>query len=147
MMAKQRDPVPDPAAEGGAPDPEAQRVQSLDERFRKIEQAQAEQGGMLEKILDRLPGGDAKPDPTAGPVADAANGPTSPPASDIQATVRREIEEAKARQEAENRAKNEADWRKSVDETLEALKPEKAPREPQTGLRGRLQRLTVGKPD
>lgn len=119
-----------------------------DERMAKIEAEQAEQkatlaehGGMLTKILDRLPGGEAKPDPTS-------EGTTSQPSTaspvDIQGEVRREIAEARAREQAEAKAKGDADWRASVDEVLETVKAEKAPREPQTGVRGKLQRMLIG---
>lgn len=113
---------------------------TADERMDRLEATQREQGGMLEKILDRLPGGEPKADP-ASPSAPATG--TADPA-DIQATVRREIAEANERAAAEARAKGDEEWRKHVDETLETVKAERAPREPQTGVKGKLQRAMFG---
>lgn len=133
------DPKPDPKPDGEPPD---------GDRMSKIEAEQAEQkatlaehGGMLTKILDRLPG--KPPDPAPAPGDPPPKGPNAPP-EDIQGTVRREIEAANKRAADEAKAKGEADWRASVDETLEKLKPETAPREPQAGVRGRLQRAMFG---
>lgn len=131
---------PDPPAE---PDPEPQP-----DRLEQIEAEQAtqkatldEHGGMLQRILDKLPG---KPD--ADPPA--PGNPAAPDAPvDLQSAVRKEIADAKARAEDEARAKGDADWRKHVDDALEVLKPEKPPREPQTGIRGRLQRAMFGADD
>ena len=125
------------------PDPKAEDVTTtddaaVDKRMDRIEATQREQGGMLEKILDRLPGkpaADGDPKPGADPKADV---------TDIQSTVRREIAEAEQRRQAEAKAKGDEDWRKSVDEVLETVKAEKAPREPQTGAKGKLQRFMFG---
>lgn len=133
MAAKtEPDPKTDPPA-----DPPADEGPKVDERMDRIEATQREQGGMLEKILERLPGkpeGDPKPD------SDPAKGEPA----DIQSAVRREIAAARQREEAEARAKGDADWRAHVDEALETLKPEKPPREPQTGVKGKLQRAMFG---
>jgi hypothetical protein len=134
------DPPADPAAappEGT--DPEADRIKSLDDRFGAIERTQEEQGGMLRAILDKLPGGSGGDGPGAGAT------PTPAAGSDIQSTVRAEIEAANRRREAEEKARADEGWRKHVDEALEQLKPEATPREPQTGVRGRLQRITFGR--
>jgi len=136
---------PDPPAE---PDPEPQP-----DRLEQIEAEQAtqkatldEHGGMLQKILDKLPGGQA--DPTDGDQAGQGDGGgQSHPPVDVAAAVRKEIADAKARAEDEARAKGDADWRKHVDDALEVLKPEKPPREPQTGIKGRLQRAMFGADD
>jgi hypothetical protein len=126
---------PDPPAEPGATAP-------ADERMDRIEATQHEQGGMLKAILDRLPGAPADP---AGP------GGTEPPASpasgqpaDIQATVRAEIAAANKRAADEAAAKGDSDWKASVNDQLEKLRPEQSPRDPQTGFKGRLQRATIG---
>lgn len=134
------DPPGPPAGTG--PGGEETRIRSLDERFAKIEQDRAEDHGILEKILDRLPGGDS-----GGKSADPPAGKGEPAGGDIQSQVRAEIAAARQRDEEEARKKGDADWRKHVDETLERLMPEKPPREPQAGFKGRLQRALYGKPD
>jgi hypothetical protein len=128
------DPPADPPAGG---DTEADRIRSLDDRFGALERTQEEQGGMLRAILDKLPGGGE------GQAAGAT--PTPAPGTDIQSTVRAEIDAANKRREAEEKAQEGENWRKHVDEALEQLRPEATPREPQTGVRGRLQRLTFGR--
>lgn len=129
---------PDPKADPPA-DPPAGKGTAVDERMDRIEATQAEQGGMLKTILDRLPG--KAPDRPTAP--DGPSSGSSDP-TDIQGTVRREIAEAEERRKAEAKAKGDEDWRKSVDEALEVVKAEKAPREPQTGVKGRLQRAMFG---
>jgi len=124
-----------PAEPGAAPPAEP----GADARMDRIEATQAEQGGMLEKILERLPGKPEDPPTGTAPAGAAGNAP-----ADIQATVRQEIAAAEQRRAAEAKAKGEDDWRKSVDETLEVVKAERAPREPDTGFRGRLRKFTIG---
>jgi hypothetical protein len=140
-MVKPADPQPPAAPPEG--DPPAEGGPKLEDRVGALEGDVAETKGMVAKILERLPGGDPQPGPAP---ASGSGAPAGQPA-DIQSLVRQEIADAKERQAAEDRARGDADWRSKVDQTLESLKPEKPPREPQTGLRGRLQRATIGKQD
>jgi hypothetical protein len=139
-MARQPDP---PAADPPAdPDPKSDRLEQIEAEQAAQKATLDEHGGMLSKILDRLPG---KPD--AEPAAGDPPKPVPDAPVDLQAAVRKEIADAKERQEAEDKAKGDADWRQHVNEALEQLRPEKPPREPQTGLKGRLQKLTFGSDD
>jgi hypothetical protein len=131
------DKQPDPPADPPAPD----RLDQIEAEQAAQKATLDEHGGMLSKILDRLPG---KPDADPPAPGDPAK-PDAP--VDLQAAVRKEIADARARQEAEDKAKGEADWRTRVDETLERLNPEKPPREPQTGIKGRMQRMMFGTDD
>lgn len=143
-MAAKTDPPADPRAEPPADppaDPEKARLDQIEAEQAAQKATLAEHGGMLSKILDKLPG-KAPGDPADPPADDSAG--KGAPAADIQAAVRREIAEANARTEAEMRAKGDADWRAHVDEALEAVKPEGTPREPQAGVRGKLQRAMFG---
>lgn len=137
-MADKTDPptTADPAA--GQPD----GGQSTDTRLDRLEATQAEQGSKLDRILDLLPG---KATTGGGDDGAAADGAAAAP--DIQSQVRAEIAATKAREAEEARARGDADWRKSVEDQLEALRPEKTPREAQTGWRGRLQSAMFGRPE
>jgi hypothetical protein len=114
---------------------------SLDARMGKLEATQAEQGTKLDRILDLLPG---KSQSDGG---DGGSTQADPAPVDVQSQVRAEIAATKAREAEEARRKGDDDWRKSVEDKLEELKPEKTPREAQTGWRGRLQSAMFGKPD
>lgn len=128
---------------GPAGDREAARIRSLDERFSAIESEQASQRGLLQEIRDAITGGHADPgDGQADPGETEAAGPPN-----IGAEVRRQIAEADQRRAAEEERKEGQTWRQTVEERLEALKPEQAPREAQTGRKGTLQRIMFGRPD
>lgn len=128
-MADDKPPAPD----SGGDKTDSARLDALEQRESRVE-------GLLEQVLERLPGKPA-PDDTG----DGTGG--QPPPPDISSAVRAEIEAAQQRQAEQDRAKADADWRASVDEQLEKLKPEQRPRMPQTGLRGRLQRAMFGSED
>lgn len=142
-MASQNSDPPKPDDTTTADDDrEAGRIRSLDERFKSIEDKQDRQQSTLERILDVLPGGHAGDDDQgAEPAAAAEPGQRS---GGIGAEVRRQIAEADERRKAEEA---DAGWRKGIEDAIEALKPERAPREPQAGARGRLQRILFGKPE
>lgn len=148
------DPPAGPAdgQQGGGPDPEAGRIKTLDERFGKIEAEQSRQGGVLQQILDKLPGGQPPPTDAGAGVGPAGSGsadrgPAGPP--DIQGIVQREIAAAEQRRAEQDKARadQQSQTEQTVKEMIEKLRPEQTPREPQTGLRGRLQRITIGKLD
>lgn len=153
---QQQQPPADPpagGAQGGAPDDagddEAGRIRTLDERFGKIEHEQAEQRGLIQQVLDRLPGrsggqAEGEPDPAASNPPAGGPGP-----ADIVGTVRAEIAAAETRRRAEEQqhAEQRGETERIVQEQMEKLRGEQAPRDPQTGFRGRLQRITIGKLD
>jgi hypothetical protein len=127
--------APPPA---GAPAPTASPAPpaGADARIDRIEATQREQGAVLGRLEQLLTGG-------AGPQGQhAAGGPAQPQAGDIAAQVRQEIMDADQRRRAEE---TDATWRAGVTESIEKIKAEIAPREPQTGFRATLQRLIVGK--
>lgn len=123
-------PPPPPAGPGAAPGGAQGDGQAA--RLDKVEAEQARQGGMLETILHRVSGG-AQGQPPAGPGGQAPAGD----AASIAAQVRKEIAEADQRRKAEEDDKT---WREGVTQTVEQLKAEQAPRDPEKGLRGLLQR-------
>jgi hypothetical protein len=126
-----------PAA--GAPAPTAADPappSNADARLDRLEQTQRQQGQVLERILSAVGG-----QPPAGQHA-APAGQAQPSAGDIAAQVRQEIADADQRRKAEE---DEKTWRAGVTEQIEKLRAENAPREPETGLRARLQRAIVGK--
>jgi hypothetical protein len=127
--------VSDEKADEGQ-DGEAGRIRSLDERFGVIEDAQAEQGGKLDKILSMLGGGTETP--KAGPAG--PGGTDTGSGTDVGSAVQAELAKIKQAEEAEARAKGDADWRAAVDGKL-ALIPERQPREPQKGPKGGLQKF------
>lgn len=138
MTAQQTAPPP-----AGAPAPTASPAPpaGADGRIDRLEATQREQGQVLQRIEGLLTGGGA---PAQGQHAAPAQGQGQgqPQAGDIAAQVRREITEADQRRKAEE---NDATWRAGVSEAVEKLKAERAPREPETGWRARLQRAIVGK--
>lgn len=146
MASQTSDPPASAEPPAGEPDKEAGRIRSLDERFKAIETEQADQRGMLEQIRDAVTGGHTGADGDQGEGAPAAPGPGEQ-RHGIGAEVRRQIEEAEKRRAAEEGERKAGEWRQSVEDRLEALKPEAAPREPQTGFRGRVQRAMFGRAD
>ena len=119
----------DPPAEG-----------KLGERVEKIENEQREQRGILDQILAKVSGGKGPDNPAPSPSGGAVQA-VSP--VDIQAQVRKEIADADARRQREQ---DETKWRDEVSRTVEQVKREHQPREPEAGPRGFLQRLTIGRP-
>ena len=142
-MAAKTDPQADPGTgPAGTTEPgtEEGRITSLDDRFGRIEAKQAEQDGVLNKLLEHVQGGgrgDGQGEPAGQQVTYA----------DFAGQVQAEIKAAEERRAAEDKAKGDADWRTGVDDAIEKLKTENTPREPQTGAKGRLQRLMFGRPD
>jgi hypothetical protein len=135
MTSTAQQTAPPPA---GAPAPTASPAppSASDARIDRIEATQREQGAVLGRLEQLLTGG-------AGPHGQhAAGGPAQPQAGDIAAQVRQEIMDADQRRKAEE---SDATWRAGVTESIEKLRAERAPRDPAPGLRGRLQRLIVGK--
>lgn len=133
-----------PATSGQPGDGEAGRIQSLEDRFGKIEAEQARQGGILAEIKELVGG------PKAGtsPPASGSSQPPAPPGTpSVADQVRKGVEEIEAKKAADAKAAADADadrtWRASVDERL----AERKPAEPGTGFRNRLQRALVGRPD
>jgi hypothetical protein len=127
--------APPPA---GAPAPTANPGPPAagDARLDRIEATQREQGAVLGRLEQLLTGG-------GGPAqGQHAAGGAQPQAGDIAAQVRQEITDSDQRRKREE---DDATWRAGVTEKVEKLAAEKAPRDPAPGLRGRLQRIIVGK--
>jgi hypothetical protein len=141
-----------PAGNSQGGDPEAARIQTLDQRFGAIEAEQKEQRGLLTEIRGLL-GGSPKapsggPGGSGGPHSGSSPDPSSSPASpSVAEQVRQGVKEIEAEKEREAKAKAAADadsaWRATVEQAL----AERRPAEPGTGFRARLQRGLVGKPD
>lgn len=133
-----------PPSNQGA-DPEGARVRSLDARFSAIENEQREQRGLLDQIAAAVTGGGAPgaAAPPAGADGAGAPGGGAMPAG-IPQLVREEIRAADERRKAEE---SQEAWRKGVDEVVEKVRAEAAPRDPETGIRGRLQRALFGRED
>lgn len=129
----------DPQDDGGQDNGGTGTDQAIDQRFSKIETEQREQRGVLDKILAVVsgPGGGRHSDPDPGP------GPGAPSMTvdEIAAQVRREIAQADERRRAEE---DDATWRAGVNDVVEKVKAEQGPRDPERGVRGRLQRILIG---
>lgn len=93
----------DPAAHAGSDD-EGERIASLDERFGKLEAEQERQGGVLQQILDRLPGGKGK---TSGP-GTVPPGPDPAGGKSIAELVRDGVAELEAKK-ADDQRRADAD--------------------------------------
>lgn len=113
----------------------------LSARVGRIEAEQAAQRGLLEQIRDRLGSGQA-PGKAAAPAGGAPAAGQAPDPATIAQQVRAEIAAADQRRAAEQR---ETKWRDDVTQTLDKLKRERAPREPETGLRAMVQRALIGR--
>ena len=111
----------------------------VDARLDRLEKTQEQQGKLLETIAAAVTGGGA-----AAPAAGAA--PDGAPAASqgLAQIVRQEIADADQRRRAEE---TDEQWRKGVDEVVEHVRAERAPRDPERGLRGRAQRLLFGAPE
>jgi hypothetical protein len=126
--------TPDPPA-----DPEAQRVESLDARFGKIETEQAEQRGLLQQILGKVGGG---LDPTKAPGSSATGASPGTGSPDMAAMMRKAVEDVGA----ENARKKAEEEHAAEHAALRASKPvaETQPRERQGGIKSKLQRAMFG---
>lgn len=111
----------------------------LSARVGRIESEQAAQRGLLEQIRDRLGSGQA-PAPGPAPAAPAAT--QAPDPATIVQQVRGEIEAADRRRKAEQA---ETKWKDDVTQVIDKLKKERAPREPETGVRAAVQRALIGR--
>lgn len=130
----QAQPPPAPPQQGGGGDA------AVDARIDKIEKTQEQQGQLLEKIAAAVTGGGAAAGPAGGTPPDgAAAGPQG-----LAQIVRKEIADADERRRAEE---TDEQWRQGVNEVVEKVKREGQPRDPETGLRGRLQRHIFGAPE
>jgi hypothetical protein len=96
----------------------------------------------LDALLNVLPGKGA-PAPAEG--GGGGQPPAQAPAADMGSMVRAEVEKIRAADAAAAKAKGESDWRANVDAAIGRI-PEIRPADPQTGVRGVLQRLIVGTP-
>lgn len=116
----------------------------LEGRVDTIEKEQKRQGGMLQQILDRLPGSNGG---GGAPPAGGAPAPTSGTGvvdlAAIQQQVRDEIQQADQRRANEQK---ETKWRDDVNAAVEHIKRERRPREPEQGVRGLVQRMIIGRP-
>ena len=83
---------PDPPADPPETGAEADRIRQLEEHQAATDTTLAEHGGMLQKIFDKLPGGDPPKGDGPGPAQPGQGQP-----ADIQAAVRAEIAATKQR--------------------------------------------------
>jgi hypothetical protein len=119
-------------------DLEAERVESLDARFGKIEAEQAAQGGKLDQILSRL-GSAAAPEGKAHAAAQAHTEDRLDAGSSIADQVRAAVQAVGA----EQAQKAAADQHERDHQALREMR-EKPPRETTQGWRGKLQRAMYG---
>ncbi len=104
------------------PDPPADPAPSdLEDRVNGLETEQKRQGGLLEQILDRLPGKSGAP-ASAGTSGDTA--PTS-----IADEIRAQLEERDRKAAADKDKAGQDEWRQNVDKRLAEL-AEKPPESP-----------------
>jgi hypothetical protein len=118
-------------------DPEAERVETLDARFGRIEHEQAEQRGLLEQIRDAIAG-----EGGAAPIHEKAEAHTQArldSSTTIAEQVRKAVEAVGAEQ-----AQREADEAHKRDHEALRAEREKPPRESGSGFRGKLQRAMYG---
>lgn len=128
---------------GADPVTHADPPAGLEGRVGAIEAEQRAQRGILEQIRDRLGGGPASAAPGQGaPAAGSAAAAGPDLAAAIAQQVRDEITAADQRRAAEQK---ETRWKDDVTQTLDKIKRERAPREPETGVRARVQRMIIGR--
>lgn len=118
-------------------DPEAGRIESLDQRFGQIEAKQAEHDGKLDQILAKLGGAAAGEGKTHA--AQAHTEQRLDAGSTIADQVRRAVEAVGA----EKAEKDKADAHERDRQALKEMR-EHPPREPQGGWRGKLQKAMYG---
>lgn len=132
----QGQPPPQPPPQGQPPTP-GDGKPSTDERLTSLESTQKEQGGKLDAILARLPGGGQ---PSQGAPAPQDTG------GSVGEQVRRGVAEIRAREQAEAQqqtaAQQAAQWRAGVDAHL----AEHRPAQPKTGFRAAVERAVHGRP-
>lgn len=127
------EPPQDPPA-----DPEAGRIETLDQRFGAIETKQAEHDGKLDQILSKL-GAAAAGEGKTHAAAQARTEQRLDTGSTIADQVRAAVEAVGA----EKAAKDAADQHERDHQALKEMR-EHPPREAQAGWRGRLQRRMYG---
>lgn len=120
-------------------DTEAERVESLDARFGKIEAEQAEQKGMLAQILAKVGGQAGETESKAHAKAQAHTEAHLDRSSTIADQVRAAVEAVGA-----EKAQKEADEAHKRDHEALREAREKPPRESQSGFRGKLQKAMFG---
>lgn len=106
-------------------DPEAGRIQSLDQRFAEVKTEQDRQRGMLEQVLGKLGGAGHQAHAAAQQhEQDKLNRPT-----DVADEVRRQFAERDQAAAADQAQTADKDWRAGVDQSLAELreKPPEAP--------------------
>jgi hypothetical protein len=133
-MSEQQTEEGTPPAEG-----EAARVESLDSRFAKIETRQAEQDGVLQKILTQVSGKATAAEGEAHAKAQAHTERKLDEYSSIADQVRRAVEAVGAEKEQQDRESQHA-----KDHAALAEMRERPPRESSSGWRGKLQRAMYG---
>lgn len=112
---------------------------AVDARIDKIEKTQEQQGQLLEKIAAAVTGGGGAAAPAGAPPDGGAAQPQG-----LAQLVRKEIADADQRRKTEE---TDEQWRQGVNEVVEKVKREGQPRDPEQGLRGRLQRHLFGAPE
>lgn len=145
------DPPADPAAGDGGKS-EAQRLAAVEAAQQQQATTLQEHGGLLHRILAALPGtgeggNRGGGQDTGTPALSPPGTPAAQHAQDLRGMVAEEIAAAEQRRADEQWAEKDDQWRAGVDEFMEKVKGEQVPRDPAPGLRGMLQRLTLGKPD
>lgn len=124
---------------GETTDPEAERVETLDARFGRIEAEQAEHKTMLGQILAKVGGETKKAEGEAHADAQQHTEEHLERGSTIADQVRAAVEAVGA-----EKAQKEADEQHAKDHAALREAREKPPRESQSGFRGRLQRAMYG---
>lgn len=133
MADEQQPPTPEEQANA-----EADRVESLDARFGKIETEQAEQKNLLSQILDKVSGA-APADGKAHAKAQEHTEQRLDAGTSIADQVRQAVKDVGA----EQAQKEAADAHERDHQALREAR-EKQPRETQSGWRGKLQKAMYG---
>ena len=119
---------------------EAGRIQTLDARFGAIEQEQKAQRGLLEQISAAVGGAKAAEQTAQGKAQEHTQDRlANPPAATMADQVRKAVQDVNAEEAQKQR---DADHQADHDRIRELA--ERAPREPQSGWRARLQRGMYG---
>jgi hypothetical protein len=108
----------------------AARVDGIDQKVGGIDTK-------LDAILRVLPG--------SKPAAPGTDPPAAAGPADVQSQVQAEIKKIRDQDAADAKARGESDWRAKIEAAVGRI-PEVRPAEPQTGLRGLVQKALIGTP-
>lgn len=133
---------PEDSQEGGAGRSDSERLSALEQHSEKQDQTLEQHGGMLQQILDRLPGknpASGSAEPTATPDPDAGK----PIGQLVREGVEQLEREKAAKASKENEAKERADHAARI-KKLEEARPREAAATPAGKVRAAVQKWGFG---